>query len=828
LNYEKLYKSPTLRENKVKYHSSYGNPAYGAWQDRSKGLPEVPITRLLYAEGSDDVLFAATDIGVYRWNKSAGRWECFNNGLPRGVVADMEINYCNGKLRVSLYGRGIWETDYRADLAYYAPSGSGINEITSNTTINQNRSFNTSIRVKAGATLTITGANTKIYMPRNGRIIVEPNAKLIIDGATLTNECGYAWYGIEVAGNNNQDPILPYQGYCEIRNGALIENAVEGLHNYCSEYGFQGGGILKVSNSTFRNCFRAVGLNGYNSKSYYYNGVSQCKFEKTNFIYDEGTYPKPEALFTSWNTGNGVEIFNCNFTSNLSPFNPYPTGAIHGDQLGFWIKGCTFTNFNRAINVYGNNYGGTLSTRIHNNTFNDNKEAIMLYSSDLVDIKSNNFYISPLKGSTAITLYNARKSSIGCGNNFTGQYMYPNTISSIPNYGIISDNDNRKHIIWGSTNIFSNTFKNIPIAFQTQNWNDVILNCNNFNNNYYGWVINPQSISSGKFSNQGTTAQNAGNKFYSNVLDIRSYINSLNTPFWNYYYGTSTNDNPNVVGTVNKYLNNKTTVCVTSIPCISTTPGSSTGTFKTLYTNLVAEGKRYEPEGRSIYNQLIMSYNEVEDTTNLISFLELEQDTESDKLLIGHYVRTRNYSKALNKLSNIQVNLDEKNALLKYYNIINTLQEENRLQDTLSALEIDVLRDLAKDSFEVSNFAKTWLEHYKLDSIIHHIEEIPVGLMSGKFELPQVDESEMYDAVPNPAQLNTDIYIAITAADAAYNPKIVVRNAVGHTLLQTDILREGKQTRSLDLSSLNSGVYFYSLIRKDGSVIKTKKLVINK
>ena len=38
----------------------------------------------------------------------------------------------------------------------------------------------------------------RVSIPPNGRIIVKSQAKLILDGATLENDCGKSWKGIEV------------------------------------------------------------------------------------------------------------------------------------------------------------------------------------------------------------------------------------------------------------------------------------------------------------------------------------------------------------------------------------------------------------------------------------------------------------------------------------------------------------------------------------------------------------------------------------------------------------------------------------------------------
>ncbi|MCY7411175.1 MAG: hypothetical protein LH473_12955, partial [Chitinophagales bacterium] len=59
------------------------------WQTfNCTGLPNFPIETMVYQRGTDDIIYAGTDAGIYRWkhtpNQSAttGTWECFSSGLP--------------------------------------------------------------------------------------------------------------------------------------------------------------------------------------------------------------------------------------------------------------------------------------------------------------------------------------------------------------------------------------------------------------------------------------------------------------------------------------------------------------------------------------------------------------------------------------------------------------------------------------------------------------------------------------------------------------------------------------------------------------------------
>jgi len=72
------------------------------------------------------------------------------------------------------------------------------------------------IIVKSGAKLTI---KCRISIPPNGKIIVEPKGKLILDGAILENDCGETWQGIEVWKTKKEEgQVLMY-------NDAQITNA---------------------------------------------------------------------------------------------------------------------------------------------------------------------------------------------------------------------------------------------------------------------------------------------------------------------------------------------------------------------------------------------------------------------------------------------------------------------------------------------------------------------------------------------------------------------------------------------------------------------------
>jgi hypothetical protein len=79
--------------------------------DMSTGLTALPVNCMVYQNGSDDIIYAGTDAGVYYWNKPTNCWIKMNNKMQNSIVTSLSIDYCNRKLIAGTYGRGIWESD---------------------------------------------------------------------------------------------------------------------------------------------------------------------------------------------------------------------------------------------------------------------------------------------------------------------------------------------------------------------------------------------------------------------------------------------------------------------------------------------------------------------------------------------------------------------------------------------------------------------------------------------------------------------------------------------------------------------------------------------
>jgi photosystem II stability/assembly factor-like uncharacterized protein len=85
------------------------NDPVPTWTPASNGIPQVPVTGLAIDPQDSNIVFAATDIGVYQSTDGGNSWAPYGLGLPRVAVFDVKISNVQRLLRVATHGRGIWE-----------------------------------------------------------------------------------------------------------------------------------------------------------------------------------------------------------------------------------------------------------------------------------------------------------------------------------------------------------------------------------------------------------------------------------------------------------------------------------------------------------------------------------------------------------------------------------------------------------------------------------------------------------------------------------------------------------------------------------------------
>lgn len=201
---------------------------------------------------------------------------------PGNTVTNNIMNGC------FLASPGYWMSDLQAGRAHRSLSLKSVKDYTLNSyttvplIVASDEIWNFEMRlyqdviIEPGATLTI---QCQLEMPYEGRIIVKPNGRLIVDGGKITTArySNTFWSGIEAWGttNMNQYPTNHpnFQGLVVLKNGATIEYAREGFTNWKPNDWNSIGGVIQVQGShgqvggVFLNCRRAAGFVAYQNFS---------------------------------------------------------------------------------------------------------------------------------------------------------------------------------------------------------------------------------------------------------------------------------------------------------------------------------------------------------------------------------------------------------------------------------------------------------------------------------------------------------------------------------------------------------------------------------
>ena len=367
----------------------------------------TPITSLLYNDSDIDCADNDGD-GYYNWGIGPKPATCPN-------CPDEEDSDDSSPL-IGPYNEK-YESVVLCDNYVYSPIPESI---TGNVVWGSEKYLDHDVVVENGGVLTVK--NT-MYMGESTKIIVKPGGKLILDyRAVLTGLCGNMWSGIEVWGNSTADQYPDEnghyaQGYVEMKNGAVIENAVCALELWRPNHWSTTGGIVHANNATFRNCAMAVHAllypNPYraNGKTTFYNS----RFRNCTFIIDEN-YLGTSTFFKhiDMDEVNGINFTACHFRADRSVegVSPYCAG-IAAYQSGFsataycdygngnmainpcpdeYIKGCSFAGFHRGIHV--SNSGDAARTfTVRNASFRDNDCGIYALNTGFATVLSSDFAV---------------------------------------------------------------------------------------------------------------------------------------------------------------------------------------------------------------------------------------------------------------------------------------------------------------------------------------------------------------------------------------------------------------------------------------------------
>jgi hypothetical protein len=550
-----------------------------------------------------------------------------NDGITNNIMSSNGNQYCS-PLQLGRMDRVLSFNQIGLATSGYSETPM---EITQNETWDFAMKVYSDILVKSGNTLTIA---CKVYMPEEGSIIVEPGAKLIIDGGEVTVPGAPAatfWQGINVLGNASLAQNPTTHGVLHIINGGTISHARTAVSNVGwagndFAWGTQGG-IIEGVNANFINNKRDLQFISYHNPWYgskewdYQASFINCTFERNSDYNME----EPSASVSMWDV-NGIKFLGCTFDNQ--PTNYHNSGhgiyalssQFKSDQrtLANSTDPTTFSGYNYAIKAYNVNRADRFTT-IANSTFSNNKHAVYLNNHGNARVVKNTVTVPDLTTPVGAPLYGFYFDES------TGYTFAQNTVTGVGSNsakaGAVFRNGGGNY-----NEAYKNTFNNLTAGTEAIGNNKgaafqpgLQFKCNNYGNidnntsDLTVWTEsgnpNPQGIQ----ANQGSydpimpnAADLANNLFSRNQQDV---YNEQGAYVFNYYYGLSeTRYAPvnafNIIENLTFLNAPYATVC----PNVITSGSGLPGDLNSLRASLSSDDGNMSGK-RSLYGQLLNGGN---------------------------------------------------------------------------------------------------------------------------------------------------------------------------------------------------------------------------
>ena len=183
-----VHASPNFSNNVYVTHTGYKYNSYIphihkstngglSWVDISGNLPQAGINDVVIFPGNENLLFVATDIGVYATYNGGISWARVGSNMPVISVWDIEYNPVNNRLFAGTYAKSLQSIDVNSITTGLQQSMvTGVSQITLFPSVFENEINLKSHSEKLIRSVTVISANGKAVMKASG--ITEYNLKL--------------------------------------------------------------------------------------------------------------------------------------------------------------------------------------------------------------------------------------------------------------------------------------------------------------------------------------------------------------------------------------------------------------------------------------------------------------------------------------------------------------------------------------------------------------------------------------------------------------------------------------------------------------------------
>lgn len=736
-------------------------------------------------------------------------------------------------------------------------------------------SIKNTLTIPAGVNLSIN--NMTIEFGINGRIVVEPNAQLILNNTILKNHstCNNMWQGVRVLGpgltapfgnpiprvkNNNQ------RNYALLTiNGSTIENAIVGvaamdmpiidldelqtlvlqnfntlnptpnnfttLFNYFAGSWKNSGGVINLgnafgsppppTNNIVKNCFQGVLLAYYNNK-----GIESTFIGYTDFVSSSLLYPFNQPNNTISEAGialfeyNAMPIYACNFNNLL-----YGIRALTGKNI--YINKNNFLNTSVGISL-GNVSSSLIinDVKIYQNKFNNCNIGIQA-DAVTADIAHNTFNENSPNDFSIMGLYirgsqynfeennvnNAFLGTVGLSNTGTASTIEKNTFYSVLGGNVLMGNND-------NTTIKCNKYNKYNIAYNVINFaGDFISSPQNaaFPNQGSqcdGTPINPGSATNNEFLNDFWNAPDITSKADFRYFYTQEDFANNNHPTANPQ--TIANYDPNPA--LNEQCEGAEDLCSEQFM----------DSFSD--TKIIAMPNSAIKDHIAIY-KLRYYLNKQNDTLAAINLLKNINNTQSKRLLLPYYLHKKQYTKAQQLINTLPTATTEDANFKTLYQMYTNLGSQNQTLANLKPDQINTLNIIANQRNSTAFEAQNVL--HLLNGGIHPAE-LPDTLskvtlaklkkyLNGQFKTetaPTGILSNTGTLYPNPS--TGLVYLPYSTA-AGQTLHIKWYNSQGQQIQQQYLSGSGIHT--FNANALPAGIYFYQTQTQQGNTQQGKVII---
>jgi Secretion system C-terminal sorting domain len=326
--------------------------------------------------------------------------------------------------------------------------------------------------------------DSEIHFGPNGKIIIHPGAKLVVQNSTLTSgNCGDFWKGIELQGNAGAPQNFFSQGQLII-DQSVIENALQGV----SVYGTLGsqidwsktGGIIKSTNSTFKNNWKDVAFLSYTLPN-------DSRFTETEFIT---TQTLKNGVDPGWHVTmydvNGVIFEGCEFRNTVPQASNFHKGSgIKSIDSKFSLTGLcvsspcqniihsSINNLDFGVDATGSNLNQAVDVSFVN--FTNIIRGIQLTGTRNSRVIENNIQ---LNNSLNLNDEVVGIHLISCEKHEVENNMIDSQNGIVTSWGIIIDNSNLGGISKATNLVYRNELHNLTYGITTFNENAALATNN--------------------------------------------------------------------------------------------------------------------------------------------------------------------------------------------------------------------------------------------------------------------------------------------------------------------------------------------------------------